>query len=162
VSDVSQGPGWWQAADGKWYSPEQVPGTAAPTAAAPTAAAPTAAPFPGAGAPAPYGTPPAGAPGGYGYAPVQKTNGLAVASLVCSFFFWILGIGAILAVLFGFIARGQIAKSNGAQKGSGLALAGIIIGGIGIILTIIYFIVVVAFVHSCNHDGGLCTVNTTN
>jgi hypothetical protein len=108
VSDVSQGPGWWQAADGKWYSPEQVPGTAAPTAA----------PFPGAGAPAPYGTPPAGAPGGYGYAPVQKTNGLAVASLVCSFFFWILGIGAILAVLFGFIARGQIAKSNGAQKGS--------------------------------------------
>jgi hypothetical protein len=25
MSDVSQGPGWWQASDGKWYSPEQHP-----------------------------------------------------------------------------------------------------------------------------------------
>lgn len=22
MSDVSQGPGWWQAADGKWYAPQ--------------------------------------------------------------------------------------------------------------------------------------------
>jgi len=26
VSDQSQGPGWWQASDGKWYPPEQAPG----------------------------------------------------------------------------------------------------------------------------------------
>jgi hypothetical protein len=26
VSDSSQGPGWWQASDGKWYPPEQAPG----------------------------------------------------------------------------------------------------------------------------------------
>jgi len=26
VSDASQGPGWWQASDGKWYPPEQAPG----------------------------------------------------------------------------------------------------------------------------------------
>ncbi len=25
MSDVSQGPGWWQAADGKWYPPETHP-----------------------------------------------------------------------------------------------------------------------------------------
>jgi Domain of unknown function (DUF4352) len=25
VSDVQQGPGWWQASDGRWYSPEQHP-----------------------------------------------------------------------------------------------------------------------------------------
>ena len=25
MSDVSQGPGWWQASDGKWYRPEQHP-----------------------------------------------------------------------------------------------------------------------------------------
>jgi hypothetical protein len=24
MSDVSQGPGWWQASDGKWYAPEQM------------------------------------------------------------------------------------------------------------------------------------------
>jgi hypothetical protein len=28
VSDVSQGPGWWQASDLKWYPPELVPGGA--------------------------------------------------------------------------------------------------------------------------------------
>lgn len=28
MSDSSQGPGWWQASDGKWYPPEQVPGNA--------------------------------------------------------------------------------------------------------------------------------------
>lgn len=26
MSDMSQGPGWWQASDGKWYPPEQTPG----------------------------------------------------------------------------------------------------------------------------------------
>lgn len=25
MSDVSQGPGWWEASDGKWYPPEQHP-----------------------------------------------------------------------------------------------------------------------------------------
>jgi uncharacterized membrane protein len=28
MSDSSQGPGWWQASDGKWYPPEQAPGQA--------------------------------------------------------------------------------------------------------------------------------------
>ena len=29
MSDMSQGPGWWQASDGKWYPPEQASGGAA-------------------------------------------------------------------------------------------------------------------------------------
>jgi hypothetical protein len=28
MSDTSQGPGWWQASDGKWYPPETAPGGA--------------------------------------------------------------------------------------------------------------------------------------
>src|SRR5207253_8235812 len=28
MSDVSQGPGWWQASDGKWYPPQATPGPA--------------------------------------------------------------------------------------------------------------------------------------
>jgi uncharacterized membrane protein len=35
MSDTSQGPGWWQASDGKWYPPEQAPG--GPPPGAPTA-----------------------------------------------------------------------------------------------------------------------------
>ena len=31
MSDVSQGPGWWMASDGKWYPPESAPGYVAPT-----------------------------------------------------------------------------------------------------------------------------------
>ncbi|MGZ4757611.1 MAG: hypothetical protein ACXV95_00970 [Acidimicrobiales bacterium] len=38
MSDTSQGPGWWIASDGKWYSPEQKPGPATPE---PPAATPT-------------------------------------------------------------------------------------------------------------------------
>ena len=33
MSDTSQGPGWWQASDGKWYPPEQAPGGGAGTTA---------------------------------------------------------------------------------------------------------------------------------
>ncbi len=33
MSDTSQGPGWWQASDGKWYPPEQAPGYQPPAAA---------------------------------------------------------------------------------------------------------------------------------
>ena len=30
MSDTSQGPGWWQASDGKWYPPESSPTAASP------------------------------------------------------------------------------------------------------------------------------------
>ena len=30
MSDTSQGPGWWQASDGKWYPPEQAPASPPP------------------------------------------------------------------------------------------------------------------------------------
>jgi hypothetical protein len=33
MSDVSQGDGWWQASDGKWYPPEQQPSTQTPSPA---------------------------------------------------------------------------------------------------------------------------------
>ena len=36
VSDTSQGPGWWQASDGKWYSPEQHPDYRPPPPSPPT------------------------------------------------------------------------------------------------------------------------------
>lgn len=35
MSDVSQGPGWWIASDGKWYPPELHPCAPATTAAVP-------------------------------------------------------------------------------------------------------------------------------
>ena len=37
MSDTSQGEGWWQASNGKWYPPEQAPGAPQPGAPVPTA-----------------------------------------------------------------------------------------------------------------------------
>lgn len=82
MSDVSQGPGWWQASDGKWYAPElhpdYQPPASEPPAAEPPAVAPTepiapmapiaggepTAAFPT--APPPAGPPPAVVPPGGG------------------------------------------------------------------------------------------------
>jgi len=60
-----------------------------------------------------------------------RTNGMAVASLVCGILFCGV-VTAILAVIFGNIALGKIDDSNGAEKGRGLAIAGIVLGWVGI------------------------------
>jgi hypothetical protein len=59
------------------------------------------------------------------------TNGLAVASLIAGFL-WIGWVGSILAVIFGHIALGQINRSSGREQGSGLAIAGLVLGYMGV------------------------------
>ena len=71
-----------------------------------------------------------------------RTNGFAIASLVCSItgvlFF---SIPSVLGVIFGFVARSQIRRSNGTQSGNGIALAGVIVGfcviGLWVLVTIL-------------------------
>jgi hypothetical protein len=60
-----------------------------------------------------------------------RTNGMAVASMVLGIL-WIWGIGAILALVFGYLAKSQIDQSGGTQAGRGMAVAGIVLGWIGI------------------------------
>jgi hypothetical protein len=117
MSDTSQGPGWWQASDGKWYPPQQQQSYWSPP-------------------PPQVGYPPPPYPGAYqqpyppGRAP--STNGLAVASLVLSIV-WLGGLGSLLAVVFGIVARRQIRASGGRQGGDGMALAGLLIGIVGLL-----------------------------
>ena len=68
------------------------------------------------------------------------TNGLAVASLVAGFL-WLGWFGSILAVVFGHIALGQINRSGGRETGSGLAIAGLVLGymGVATLLLVIAF-----------------------
>ena len=61
----------------------------------------------------------------------SSTNGLAVASLVLGIL-WIYWIGSVLALVFGYIARRQIAERQGMQDGRGMATAGIVLGWVGI------------------------------
>ncbi len=58
-----------------------------------------------------------------------KTSGYAIASLVCGILFCT-GIGPILGLIFGILAKIRISKSGGRLKGGGLALAGIIVSAI--------------------------------
>lgn len=164
MSDVWQGPGWWQASDGRWYPPEQAPGPVA-NPYGPSPGDPPAYGAPPSGYPPAYGAPPPGYPPGYdpvygapapgpsGGEPPVRTNGLAVASLVCSFFFWVYGVPAVLAVVFGFVARAQIRRANGTQTGGGLALAGIIVGFVGLAVTVAVVIAVAVSLHNCQHNG---------
>ncbi|HEX2031651.1 MAG TPA: DUF4190 domain-containing protein [Actinomycetota bacterium] len=70
--------------------------------------------------------------------PYGKTNGFAIASLVLGIV-GILGlwlIGPILALVFGYMGKGQIDRSGGVEQGRGMAIAGIVLGWVGIVWSI--------------------------
>lgn len=72
-------------------------------------------------------------------APVAPTNGVAIASLVCGF---IPFIGAIPAIILGYIARGQIKQSG--ERGDGMAVAGLVLGYLAIAGWLFFILVLAA------------------
>ena len=156
MSDTPQTPEWWQASDGKWYPPEsKPPSLAKPPPAGPPAAGPGLGPPQGMGPPPAPGYGPMGAGPGYGgpgypqqgygqagygmpYAPRRQTEPLAVASLIVACaaiplacFCGLALFGAPVAVVLGFMGRKKIKESGGQLDGDGLAIAGMIVGGVG-------------------------------
>jgi hypothetical protein len=90
---------------------------------------------------------------GLGIAPPRKsTNGMAIASMVLGIV-GVCGVGSILALIFGYIARRQIRESMGAQGGDGMAIAGIILGWIGVAAVAIF--IVAAIVSAANDSDAL-------
>jgi hypothetical protein len=89
---------------------------------------------------------PPGAPPNQAVVPAYgaRTNSLAVASLVAGIAAWVICpvIGAILAIIFGFMARNQI-KTTG-EAGGGMALAGIILGFAHIAVGVLVFFLWIA------------------
>ena len=81
------------------------------------------------------------------YAQKQSTNGFSIASMVLGII-WLYGIGSILALVFGYIARGQIKRSNGREGGNGMAIAGIVLGWVGVAGVIFVFVVLASFGHT--------------
>lgn len=90
--------------------------------------------------PQPYGW----APQGYPVPPAApKTSGMAIASLVCGLAGLFCCLPAVLAIVFGHVARGQIKRSGGMQTGGGLAMAGLVLGYLVVAATVVYTILVV-------------------
>jgi len=77
----------------------------------------------------PQATPP---PPVFGASLQPQTSGKAVASLVLGIFPVIPFFGSIVAVVFGHVSRREIRESSGLLKGDGIALAGLILGYIGL------------------------------
>ncbi len=80
-------------------------------------------------APSPYPPPPYPP---YPYPP-RRTNAMAIASLVCAFLF------APLAILFGHLSLSQIKRSG--EEGRGMAVAGLVIGYILTVATVLILVV---------------------
>jgi hypothetical protein len=78
------------------------------------------------------------------YLPPRRTNPLAVVSLIAGcaqLLVWFFG--AIVAIITGHIARHQIKRSG--ESGSGMALAGLILGYIGLALSVLIVTGVIIF-----------------
>jgi uncharacterized protein DUF4190 len=75
-----------------------------------------------------------------------ETNGLAIASLFLSIL-WLFGIGSIVGIVLGCVGMGQIRDSGGRQGGRAIAVAGVVVGIIGLAS----LAVLIAFVVSSAH-----------
>lgn len=87
-------------------------------------------------------------PGQYAAAPYpyaqQKTNTLAIVSLIFSLLgiVWILPfVGSLVGVITGHMSLNQLKSRD--EKGRGLALAGTIVGWVGLAFTIIFGIIII-------------------
>lgn len=99
-------------------------------AAGPWSQPPPAGQPPYAGYPPAYGQAYGQAYGGYGYPPPpRRTNGMAIAAMVLGIL-WLYWIGSVLALVFGYVARRQIRERG--ESGDGMAIAGIVLGWVGI------------------------------
>jgi hypothetical protein len=73
--------------------------------------------------------------------PAPPTNGLAIASLVAGIL-WLSWVGSAAAVVFGHVALKQIKESSGRQGGYGLAVAGLVLGYMGMASLVLFLLAI--------------------
>ena len=169
--DQPPAPGWWKASDGNWYPPQQYP--AGPPTVPPPAGPPPAGSAGDRWVPPPVGQGPGHpgtAPDGslYYHAPAAApapSKGLArwalALGIISILTFWTCGLGVligILAVVFGVMARNRARESPDSGY-AGPALAGLILGVLGIVGGIAFLAVVVPdFLDEIENelDDGFC------
>jgi hypothetical protein len=118
------------AAPDPWASVPDGPGQVTP----PGAPVPGYGPYPPPGMMPPYYYP--------GYQ-VRRTNGMAVASMVCGICGFIYLIPGLLGIIFGFVALHQINRDK--TEGRGMAIAGIVTGAVWAVLFGVLIGLLIAF-----------------
>jgi hypothetical protein len=63
---------------------------------------------------------------------------------------WVGGLGAILALIFGYVSKRRIDESGGRQTGRGMAIAGIVLGWVGVAGLILTIVIVASLNHSAS------------
>jgi hypothetical protein len=105
----------------------------------------------------PYGSvPPAGYPSYYAGPMPPSTNGLAIASLICSIASFVVlpFVGGVLGVVLGHVALSQINQSEGREEGRGMAIAGLIIGYANLALSLLVIaLIIVAIIAAANQPA---------
>lgn len=94
---------------------------------------------PGYGYPPPQAAPP---PYYYQPYPARRTNGLAIAAMVCGICGFLYLIPAILGIVFGCVAVRQVKRDG--TEGRGMAIAGIAVGTSWLALVAVIILLVVA------------------
>ncbi len=71
--------------------------------------------------------------------PGPQTSTMAVLSLIAGIAGWlgVFGLGGLLAVIFGHIAKKDIRNSNGYTTGDGMATAGLVLGYANLALSLL-------------------------
>jgi hypothetical protein len=77
-----------------------------------------------------------------------RTSGSAITSLVFGILSWcaLPFIGAVLAVIFGHVARGEIRRAPpGTVEGDGMAITGLILGWAHLVLVVLAVMFIIVF-----------------
>jgi hypothetical protein len=90
----------------------------------------------------------------FGYPAAPRTNGMAVASLVCGLAgvllsWFTFGIPSILAAVFGGVGLKQLRESETEASGKGMAIAGLVLG----VLVLIPALLLIVFVGAAGIFG---------
>jgi hypothetical protein len=89
--------------------------------------------------PAPAAFTPPAAPPVFVQQRTTRVNPYAIASLVLSLL-WIAWLGSLAGVIFGHVAMRQISRSGNTESGSGLAIAGLVVGYGSLVLLVLAII----------------------
>ena len=74
-------------------------------------------------------------PEGKGFTGGAGTNRKATASLILGIL-WFAGIGSLAAIVLGLLAVREVTASDGLQSGKGVAIAGLVLGVLGVLMSL--------------------------